>query len=219
VRLAAVTAGLLYTYLPYHFVGLYVRGALADTLLLAWLPWLVLVFDRLLVREGAPGWPRRLGAASLVLAATLLTHAFALLSMAPLVVTLVLFRLLQQWRRNGLPLAHDAAGGRGGRAGAAGLAAIFLVPLLLEGRYLDQQVYVAGTYDFRNHFVQIGQFFSPFWGFGYSDDPAGANDGMSFQVGSVLVILAVTALFRCGGPKRHAPRCVYLLAVGGGLLL
>jgi hypothetical protein len=217
VRLAAVTAGLLYTYLPYHFVGLYVRGALADTLLLAWLPWLVLLFDRLLVREGAPGWPRRLGAASLVFAATLLTHAFALFSIAPLVVTLVLFRLLQQWRRNGFPLRTTLLAGAAG--GLALLVyAIFLIPLLAEGRYLDQQVYVAGTYDFRNHFVQIGQFLSPFWGFGYSDDPAGANDGMSFQVGSVLVILAVTALFQVWRAEKARAEMLYLLAVGGGLL-
>ena len=218
VRLAAVAAGLLYTYLPYHFVGLYVRGALADTLLLAWLPWLILVFDRLLVRGGDPGWPRRLGAAALVFAATLLTHAFALLSMAPLVVTLVIFRLLQQWRRDGFPLRTMLLAGAAGGL-ALLIYAVFLVPLLVEGRYLDQQVYVAGTYDFRNHFVQIGQYFSPFWGFGYSDDPAGANDGMSFQLGSVLVILAVTALVQVRRAEKARAEMRYLLVVGGGLLL
>lgn len=218
VRLAAVAAALLYTYLPYHFVGLYVRGALADTLLLAWLPWLVLAFDRLLVRGSAPGWPRRLGIAALVFAATLLTHAFALLSIAPLVVTLVLFRLLQAWRRRGFPLRTlMLAGAAGGLALL--IYAIFLLPLLLEGRYLDQQVYVTNTYDFRNHFVQLGQYFSPFWGFGYSDDPAGANDGMSFQLGSVLVILAFTALFQVRRAERARAEMLYLLVVGGGLLL
>lgn len=218
VRLAAVTAGLLYTYLPYHFVGLYVRGALADTLLLAWLPWLVLTFDLLLVHGGAPGWPRRLGTAALVFAATLLTHAFALLSIAPLMITFVLFRLLQQWRRHGFPLRTTLLAGAAGGL-ALLIYAIFLLPLLTEGRYLDQQVYVAGTYDFRNHFVQIGQYFSPFWGFGYSDDPAGANDGMSFQLGSVLVILALTAVFQVRRAERARAEMLYLLVVGGGLLL
>lgn len=218
VRLAAVAAALLYTYLPYHFVGLYVRGALADTLLLAWLPWLVLAFDHLLVRGGAPGWPRRVGTAALVFAATLLTHTFALLSIAPLVATVVLFRLLQVWRQRRL-LLHTSllAGAAGGLALL--IHAIFLLPLLVEGRYLDQQVYVAGAYDFRNHFVQIGQYLSPFWGFGYSDDPAGANDGMSFQLGSVLVILALTALCQVWRAERARAQMLYLLAVGGGLLL
>lgn len=218
VRLAAVAAALLYTYLPYHFVGLYVRGALADTLLLAWLPWLVLAFDRLLVRGGAPGWPRRLGTAALVFAATLLTHAFALLSIAPLVVTLVLFRLLQVWRQRSLLLRTSLLAGAAGGL-ALLIYAIFLLPVLVEGRYLDQQVYVADTYDFRNHFVQLGQYLSPFWGFGYSDDPAGANDGMSFQLGSVLVILALTALFLMRRAERARAQMLYLLVVGGGLLL
>ncbi len=217
VRLAAVAAGLLYTYLPYHFIGLYVRGALADTLLLAWLPWLVLLFDRLLVRGGDPGWPRRLGMAALIFAGTLLTHAFALLSIAPLVVTLTIFRLLQQWRRAGFPLRTALLAGAAGGL-ALLIYAIFLLPLLVEGRYLDQQVYVADTYDFRNHFVQIGQYFSPFWGFGYSDDPTGANDGMSFQLGSVLVILALSALFQVRRAERVRAEMLYLLMVGGGLL-
>jgi len=217
-RLAAVAAGLFYTYLPYHLVGLYVRGALADTLLLAWLPWLIFVFDRLLVRGAAPGWQRRLGAAALVFAATLLTHAFALLSIAPLVVTLVIFRLVQQWRRDGFPLRTMLLAGAAGGL-ALLIYTIFLLPLLVEGRYLDQQVYVADTYDFRNHFVQIGQYFSPFWGFGYSDDPMGANDGMPFQLGSVLVILAIVALFTVRRAEKARAEMLYLLVVGGGLLL
>ena len=65
----------------------------------------------------------------------------------------------------------------------------------MEGQYLDQQVYVTNTYDFRRHFVQIGQYFSPFWGFGYSDDPTGANDGMSFQVGLLVLVLSIVGLF------------------------
>ena len=86
-RLAAVAAGALYVYFPYHIAGIYVRGALNDTLLLAWLPWLFLAFDRLLLGGGAPGWTRRLGLAMLILAGTLLTHTFALLSIAPFLVS------------------------------------------------------------------------------------------------------------------------------------
>ncbi len=217
VRLAAVTAGLLYTYFPYHLVDLYVRAALADTLLLAWIPWLIYVFDRLLVQGSAPGWPRRLGIAALVLAGTLLTHAFALLSIAPLVVTLVLFRLAQRWRQHGFPWRETLLAAAGGGL-ALLLYAIFLVPLLVEGRYLDQQVFVSGGYDYRDHFVQIGQFLSPYWGFGYSDDPAGANDGMPFQLGLVQVVLAIVALFTVRRAERARAEMFYLLAVGVGLV-
>ncbi len=217
VRLAAVAAGLLYTYFPYHLVDLYVRAALADTLLLAWIPWLIYVFDRLLMLGSAPGWPRRLGVAALVLAGTLLTHAFALLSIAPLVVTLVIFRLAQRWRQHGFPWHETLLAGAGG-ALALLIYAIFLVPLLVEGRYLDQQVYVSGGYDYRDHFVQVGQFLSPYWGFGFSDDPAGANDGMPFQLGLLQVVLAIAGLFTVRRAERARAEMGYLLAVGISLV-
>ncbi len=217
-RLTAVVAGLLYVYFPYHLADMYVRGALNDTLLLAWLPWLFLAFDRLLLGGATSGWPRRLGVAVLVLAGTLLTHTFALLSLAPLLVTFVLFRLAQAWRRQrALPWRTTLLAAAGG-IGALLLTSIFLVPLLWEGRYLQQQVYVTDTYDFRNHFVQVGQFFSPFWGFGFSDDPAGANDGMSFQLGALLALLAIAGLFTVGRATRNRATLAYLLAAGGGVL-
>jgi hypothetical protein len=197
---------------------MYVRGALNDTLLLAWLPWLFLVFDRLLVLGTAKGWQRRLGLAMLVLAGTLLTHTFALLSIVPLLISLVVFRLVQAWLRSGLPWRRTLLALAGGLGGLL-LCAIFVLPLLAEGRYLQQQVYVTDTYDFRNHFVQIGQYFSPFWGFGFSDDPRGANDGMSFQVGVLLLVLAVGAVF--GWRKAKVARAVqgYLLVMGALLLV
>ena len=60
--LAALIAALLYVYLPYHLVDIYVRGALNDALLLAWFPWTVLAFDRLIALDARPGWSRRAGA-------------------------------------------------------------------------------------------------------------------------------------------------------------
>jgi hypothetical protein len=218
-RLCAVVAGLLYVFIPYHLVDIYVRAALNDTLLLAWFPWVFLAFDRLITQGGAAGWTRRLAVATLLLGATLLTHTFALISFAPLVVIFVLFLLIYTVR-------HQSAQpgpviGRIVLAGFAGgtallLTTIFLLPLFLEAqRYLEQQVYVTNTYDFRRHFVQIGQYFSPFWGFGYSDDPTGANDGMSFQVGLLPLLLGLAAPFL---PWRQA-RLRWLAGYLSGALL
>jgi hypothetical protein len=194
-RLAALVAGVLYVYIPYHLADIYVRAALNDTLLLAWFPWVLLTLDQLIDQGFAIGWRRRLVLAVLALGGCLLTHTFALLSFTPLVILFVLFRLAVAQAQS-----HDwrTVIGRGGLAAAAGLLALlliatFLFPLLAEGPYLEQQVYVTNTYDFHNHFVQWGQFFSPFWGFGFSDDPAGANDGMGFQIGVVALLLTMVA--------------------------
>lgn len=198
VRSIALVAALLYVYIPYHLVDIYVRAALNDALLLAWFPWVLLAFDRLL-RLGSTGeWPHRLAIAILLLAGTLLTHTFALISFAPLLVSFVGFLLLHQlytarerrwWGLGERALLAGVAGGS-----ALLLCTAFLLPLFVEGRYLDQQVYVTNTYDFRRHFVHIGQYFSPIWGFGYSDDPTGANDGMSFQVGLLPLLLSLVGM-------------------------
>ncbi len=217
VRLAALGAGLLYIFIPYHLADMYVRAALNDALLLAWFPWVLLAFDRLLTGD-ASGWPRRLAVATLLLAGTLLTHTFALISFAPLLVTFVIFLLLYQLRFGGAGRWRGLIG-RSLLAGFAGSAALllcaaFLLPLFIEGQYLDQQVYVTNTYDFRRHFVQFGQYFSPFWGFGYSDDPTGANDGMSFQIGLLALVLALVGCFLPWRQARLRGRATYL-----GLLL
>jgi len=218
IRPAAAAAAIFYVYFPYHIADIYVRGALNDALLLGWLPWLFLVFDRLLLAGTGEGWQRRLGTAMLVLAGTLLTHTFALLSIVPLLISFVLFRLVMAWRSDGLPWRRTLLA-LGGGLGGLFLCAIFVLPLLAEGRYLQQQVYVTDTYDFRNHFVQIGQFFSPFWGFGYSDDPTGANDGMGFQVGAMLMVLAIAALFELRRAQVARSVQTYLLLAGAVLLL
>jgi hypothetical protein len=230
VRTAALVAGLLYVYAPYHLVDIYVRGALNDTLLLAWFPWVLLAFDRLIAQGTAPGWTRRLAVAMLLLAGTLLTHTFALISFTPLLITFVLFRLGMAW-------LHDRrAGEKAGRAlfwrtllaGAGGvgallLYAVFLLPLLAEGPHLQQQVYVADTYNYRNHFVYFSQFLSPFWGFGFSDDPTGAKDGMSFQLGALMVVLlmaAVYTLIHSRGRRLMARgHAIYFVVATLGLLL
>ena len=234
-RLAGLVAGLLYVYIPYHLAGIYVRGALNDTLLLAWYPWVFLAFDRLIALGGTRGWQRRLGVAILLLACTLLTHTFALISFSPLLVTFVLFRLGLKWWQDGSERAADGVDNStsamrsvlvpalmalAGGVGALLLYANFLLPLLVEGQSLQQQVYSTGTYDYRNHFVYFGQFFSPFWGFGFSDDPTGVNDGMGFQVGSMAMLLLIISIYQLWRDEvRWRPTMIYLLVISIALLI
>jgi hypothetical protein len=212
--LSALVAGLLYTYAPYHLLDIYVRAAFAETMLMAWFPWVFLAFDRLISRGRAAGWQGRLLVAGLSFAGLLLTHSFAVVAFTPLLIIFVLFRLWWVWRRDsgsawGWSESVAAAGARSpktgllhntllaGCAGLAGylLAAIFLIPLFVEGPYLVQEEWTRETYQFSRHWVHWGQFLSPFWGFGYSDDPVGANDGMGFQLGIMLVIFAFVAVY------------------------
>jgi hypothetical protein len=201
--LCGVVAGLLYTYAPYHLLDIYVRAALAETLLIAWLPWVILAFDRLVAYGRSRGWQGRLLVAALSYAGALLTHAFALPAFTPLLAAFILFRLWLTWRvevQEKSSLQWRTLTYRTllcVSAGIAGLllAAIFLLPLVIEGQFLVQENWTRETYSYERHWVYGGQFFSPFWGYGYSDDPVGAKDGMGFQQGAILLLLAFFATY------------------------
>ena len=198
---AGLVAALAYTYAPYHLVQIYVRGALAEFLALAWFPWVLLAFVAL--------WddprPRRVAWAALALGALLLLHSQAPVMYVPLLAGFVLFKALtfrppagchriRAWFR---PLLWScAAFVLGGMLGA-----IFIVPLLLERRFIAEASWMHDTYYYGRHFVYPSQFFSAFWGFGYSVE--GAADGMSFQLGLLQVLgAAVGALAVFGRSAR-----------------
>jgi hypothetical protein len=134
--------------------------------------------------------------AALAYAGLLLTHTGSILIFTPLLLTYLLVALLRRgvllhwpWADLGRTALRLAASG----LLAVGLAAIFLLPMLLEQRYIVQEQWVQGSYGYQQHFVFPSQWLDPFWGYGYSDDPTGPNDGMSFQLGIVAVGLALTA--------------------------
>lgn len=195
---AGLLAGLLYVYAPYHLLDIYVRAALAETMLIGWLPWTFWAFDRFIAGLGRPGWQTRLALAGLSYGLLLLTHAFAVMAVTPLLAAFILFRLWVKWGQDRDPLPagvrHLVAAGSAGVAGVA-LAAIFLLPLLAEGPLLSQEDWVTDTYEYSRHWVHWSQFFSSFWGYGYSDDPVGAADGMGFQLGLILALLGILALW------------------------
>ncbi|HRX05347.1 MAG TPA: hypothetical protein P5148_19510, partial [Anaerolineae bacterium] len=117
----------------------------------------------------------------------------------PLLAIYLLFALVRKtirqrreqesWRQVIGSFAQVVAGG----LLAIGLAAIFLLPLAAEQGAVQQKDWVAENYLYQKHFVWPNQFVDPFWGFGFSDDPTGPNDGMSFQLGIVGVVLALVA--------------------------
>ncbi|MBE2231952.1 MAG: hypothetical protein IAE85_00500 [Anaerolinea sp.] len=214
-RAAALVGGLLYVYAPYHLLTIYVRAAFAEFSALAWFPWVLLAFDRVVFPSPRPSPPgrgrekgRAVALAALAYAGLLLTHTGTILLFTPLLLAYLLFAWLRRGRQVGWAWAdlrdralHIAAGG----LLAVGLAAIFLLPMLLEQRYILQEQWVQGSYGYRGHFVYLSQLLDPFWGYGYSDDLAGPNDGLSFQLGIVGVTLALTAAvvgLRRGRPQR-----------------
>ena len=230
--LPALLAALLYIFIPYHLLDMYVRAALAETTLMAWFPWVILAFERLIVGGAGPGWQKRLLLAALAYTGVILTHVIALIAFTPLLIAFILFRLWtiragpsalhnSQFTVHHSPFHPFLLSAAAGLSGIL-LSAIFLLPLLAEGPLLDQSVYTDNTYSYARHWVQFSQFLDPFWGYGFSDDPLGADDGMGFQVGVVALLLALASAYglwqarsrRDGGWHLEA----FLLLISGAIL-
>ncbi|MBN1136251.1 MAG: glycosyltransferase family 39 protein [Anaerolineae bacterium] len=216
-RLPGLLAAVVYVYTPYHLADIYVRAALAEYCAFVWMPLTLLAFHNLAEKATA----RRLALAGLAYGALWLTHNVTAIVFTPLLAAYVLFRLLAEHARiaHGLgKLVGRAMAALGGAAWGMGIAAALLLPNLLERRYISQEQWVAEGYSYAQHFVYPFQLLSGFWGY----DPAlpGPADGMSFQLGTVPVILGLAATifaFRRGRPTKD--RALILFLAGATLLV
>lgn len=201
---AGVIAGLAFTYAPYRLVQIYVRAALAEFISLAWLPWVLLALVALWEKPDR----RRAAVGGLAFGVLLLTHTASTVAFVPLLLGLCAALLLEELRRR----RPDPAAGRKAIFSRIGwttialalgvvLASIFLVPLLAERRYIVEEQWVSASYSYAQNFVYPHQFFDPAWGFGYSEP--GPRDGMSFQLGLIIFLLAV--LGGCAALARRSP--------------
>lgn len=202
---AALLAALVYVYAPYHLLDVYARAAMGESFALALLPFALWRLRRLVRQPSASGmvW------LALSYAAIHLTHNFiALLSTGLLAV----YALALAWQATPSSLAW-----RGRLANAVrrlvpaglglglglGIAAFFVFPALLEFKYVRQDQWFGGYYDFHDHFVYLAQFFDPRWGFGSS--VPGPDDPISYQFGLAPFVLALLGLARWWRNRQHMP--------------
>jgi hypothetical protein len=131
----------------------------------------------------------------------------------------ILYLILAKARLNlKLMLSHAlyAAG-----AGVLGLmlAAIYLIPVIMETRYIKIEQWTSGSYNYLQHFVYFSQFLSEKWGYGYAGP--GTLDDFSYQLGLVMVCLlgfGLVAIFTRRFPHR-ATAFFFLISTGVVILL
>ncbi len=205
-RGAALVAAIAYVYVPYHLVDLYVRAALAESVAISLLPFVLWAAREATLR---PRWAAICGLA-IAYAALMFTSNLVTLVFTPWLVLYILLLILfqanraQPWRAlsfSSIPplfahLAHLAIPAALGILGGLGLSAIFWLPALLESRFVNQGQWYGGYYNPLQHFVYPHQLFSPAWGFGISHPgpDESALGGLSFQLGAVPFVLAVLSL-------------------------
>ena len=214
-RWAGLIAGLVYVYVPYHIGDIYVRGAFAESVALAFFPLILWSFYEVVEHPR----PVAFVAAALSYSGLVFSHNGLLLLFSPFLgVYLVFLVVSRAWqdarevrssrrgwwmlvarsvaKRSWAPLASLLLG--------LGLSALFWLPMALEFKYVRLDQWLGGYYDYRDDFVYFFQFFSPFWGHGLSRP--GPNDDLSFQIGAVPIILSAFSLAALGRMRDKVQR-------------
>ena len=182
----AVFANFLWLLLPYRAVDLYVRGSLAEYWGMNLLP---ILFYFLFVFLKKRTW-RHFFFLIFGWFLLLITHnVVALLTTILIGLCFLFYFCLEKNKRLTPYLWQILAIGMM----AFSLAAFFIVPALLEQKYVKIGGMRSNYFFFQNHFPSIYQLlFSSFWGYG------GSNfftvDGMAFQVGYLQWIIPLLAI-------------------------
>lgn len=170
-----VIGALLYSFAPYRFVDLYVRGALGEHVAFVFPP-LVLYCLR----------KRSFTGASLALAALILSHNALALMFLPIIGLYGVYLLLFEEKHRFLFIIYYSLCIVVG----FGLSAFFWLPAILEGRFTLRDIVTAG--EALKHFVPWSWFVYSPWNFGQGDELSKAL-GLPQWIG---VIAAVAFLLK-----------------------
>jgi len=192
-RTAGVLAAVLYVYAPYHLVDIYVRGDLAEFAVFAFFPailWAIVRAGRAATRRAAA---RDAALGALLYGGLILTHITMAMIFTPLALAFALLACTESGAapRRARPQRLLAAAAV--IALGIGIGAAYLLPGVIEQRYLKAQDLVGGYYGYANHYVYPHQLLSPMWDFGYA--AIGPGDQMPLQLGVLAVVLALCSLW------------------------
>jgi len=196
---AALVAGLAYMFAPFHLVEIYVRSAYAEYVSLMLLPLVLWAFTELIARPS----PRRMALAGASYGVLALTHHSTFFTFTPFLLLYIFTLMIGAAKTNLRAWGRQALFNAGAGALGIALAGVYIVPVLLEQKYIKIEQWTSGSYNFAEHFVYFSQFLSPFWGYGYAG--LGPVDFMPYQIGIVIFALAGvgTVALAAFAPQMH----------------
>ena len=180
-KIGAIVAAAFYTFVPYHAVDAYVRGALAELTAFVWLPLILWSTDRLIVKQENKHWLWL----ALWLALLMLTHNLIFLPFFPLFIIYASLLLLKTNKLQATSYKLIKA-----ILLSFALSAFFWLPALIEKKFtLVDSILLSELANYKLHFVYPSQLWNSLWGYGGST--AGPLDGMSFKIGKLHIVLAL----------------------------
>lgn len=174
-NLGGLVSAIFYTYSPYHFLDIYIRGSVGEVLALALFPaflWTITI----LLRDGNK---RFIIPSGLFLSLIIFSHNILALMFLPFSVAYIILLILHPKRK--IPIKDILFV----LFIAFGLSSIFWLPALLEKQYVSG----LELFNIKENFPEIYQLIFPSWGSGFSGGSSG--DQMSFQIGIANLLAAL----------------------------
>ena len=170
-KIPGTVAAVLYLFAPYRALDSYVRGDVGESFALALLPLVFYSFLKLIKSKKRNDFIL----ATLVMFLFLITHNVMILIFTPVIVSWVIFLLMQEkWHGYKLVFLSLVL--------AFGLSAFFILPAFFEKNLVQTDSLTVGELDFRNQFVKISQLFvDRSWH--YSGSNPQSSFTISYQIG------------------------------------
>ena len=178
--LGGITGSVFYTFSPYHFVDIYVRGSVGEVWALAFFPaflWSITIF----IKEKNIFYGLF---SSIFLALLIFSHNILGLMFFMFAIFYVAFLIFQSKDKKNLILSTLSLILIG-----LGLSSIFWIPALLESKYVTG----LQIYNVKDNFPELYQLIFPSWGTGFSSSDL--SNQISFQIGIANLIAVFFSFF------------------------
>jgi hypothetical protein len=177
---AGVLAGAVYVYAPFTLREIYIRGGYAQFLAVSLMPATLWSFNRLVTRDN----PLYLVTSPLLCGAVIISHNISGMLFFPFLVLFVTWTLCSSRRWQKVKHAILAL------VLSLALVSFFLLPALLEKPLVKLDRLTEDYFDFRQHFLTLGEIFSP----SAVPDSSSLNPVWLLNLGTAQVILTALGL-------------------------
>lgn len=187
-NLGGVISSIFYTFAPYHFVDIYIRGSVGEVWALALIPiflWSITKYIKYRNKLFIP-------LSAIFLALVIFSHNILALMFFIFSIFYGLFLIVQNENKKSLLINFCLI-----IVFALGLSSIFWLPALLEQKYVQG----LQIYDITENFPEIYQLMIPSWGSGFSGSDL--KNQMSFQIGMVHLLGVMLSFILLILPKKN----------------
>lgn len=186
-KLGGSLSAIFYTFVPYHALDFYVRGAMGEMWGLAFLPLVFYALTRLLKYPNI----KYLILSSVSTAFLITSHNLSTMMFMPVILFWILIFSIKKGSKKFLLYSFLSL-----LLGVM-LAGFYLFPMFFEKNLVHVETTTYGYFSFTEHFKGLRKLFlDTSWGWGASvrEVPGGERDGISFQIGWVHLFCWVLVL-------------------------